>query len=327
MVPVRLAAAYAPATVGNVICGFDVFGLALEEPGDRVTVRRTSAPGIHLSRITGDEGRLPTDPNRNSATVAIRKFLELTGAKPDKGDAEWGIAVEVDKGLPLSGGMGGSAASAAAGAAAIDALLGTEAPPEILLRSALAGEKVASGDEHLDNVAPALFGGLLLVRNSVVRPVVPLPVPAGLSVALLHPRLELSTRAGRAAVGATVLLRDAVTQWGNTAAFVAGLHSEDWSLITDALVDHIAEPRRRASIPAFDAVRGAAVEAGAVAFGISGAGPSTFALCRSLESARNVGEAMYSTFCERAKPSATLYLSPVAARGARPVTPLKEGSR
>ncbi len=327
MDPDRSAAAYAPGTVGNVICGFDVFGLALEEPGDRVTIRASPEPGIRLTRILGDDGRLPTDPTRNSTTVAILEFLKLTGNELRSGDGDWGLDVEVEKGLPLSGGMGGSAASAAAGTVAIDALLETGASPEILLRAALAGEKVASGDEHLDNVAPALFGGLLLVRPSEIRPVVRLPVPEGLSVALLHPRVEMSTRAGRAAVGPTVPLRDAVAQWGDTAAFVAGLHSEDWELIADALVDRIAEPRRSASVPHFLDVRAAALETGAVGCGISGAGPAIFALCRSLELARAVGNAMLSAFNERSHLPATLHLSPIAARGARPVEALKEESR
>jgi homoserine kinase len=310
MTPDRRVSAFAPATVGNVICGFDVFGLALESPGDRITLGIRDEPGLVFSRIKGDEGRLPTEPGRNVASVAIQALLRATGRRE-------GIEIALEKGLPLSGGMGGSAASAAAAVVAADVLLGTEVSPEVLLECALAGEALVSGGAHLDNVAPALFGGLLLVRPSPTRPVVRLPVPEGLSVALLHPRVEMSTREGRAALGTTVPLADAVTQWGHTAAFVHALHTGDWELMGDALEDRVAEPHRSSRIPAFAAVRRAALDAGALGCGISGAGPSMFALCRSPEAAGRVGSAMRSAFTERAEPSATLHISRVAAKGAR----------
>lgn len=310
MTPDREASAFAPATVGNVICGFDIFGLALDSPGDRVTLRLRDEPGLVFSRIEGDEGRLPTEPERNVASLAIQALLRATGRRD-------GIEIDLEKGLPLSGGMGGSAASSAAAVVAADALLGTEAPPEVLLECALAGEAMVSGGAHLDNVAPALFGGLLLVRPSPVRPVIRLPVPGELSVALLHPSVEMSTREGRAALGNSVPLADAVTQWGHTAAFVHALHTEDWELMSDALEDRIAEPHRASRIPAFAEVRRAAREAGAIGCGISGSGPSIFALCRSPESAGRVGKAMHTTFTERADHPVTLHHSRVAARGAR----------
>jgi homoserine kinase len=305
-----VATAFAPATVGNVICGFDVFGLALEAPGDRVTARLTSVPGIRIAGITGDGGRLPTDPDRNSATVAIRALLGAV----ERAD---GIEVSIDKGLPLSGGMGGSAASAVAGVVAADALLGTGAPTELLLRCAVEGESSASGGAHLDNVAPALLGGLVLVRASRLREFVRLPVPEGLHIALLHPEVEVSTREARKALGTTVPLGDAVIQWGNTAAFVHALHTADWELLGDSLEDRIAEPRRARLIPGFAAVRRAAVAAGAVACGISGAGPSMLSICRSAETAATVGNAMASAFGRETSLGASLHVSPVAEGGAR----------
>jgi homoserine kinase len=304
------ATAYAPATVGNVICGFDVFGLALDHPGDRVTVRFSDRPGLRIAGIEGDSGKLPTDAARNSATVAIAALLRAAGRSDD-------LEVTIEKGLPLSGGMGGSAASSVAGAVAADALLGTGFPPDALLEFALAGEGMAAGSAHLDNVAPALYGGLLLVRPTGRPRVVRLPVPKGLSVAVLHPAVELSTREGRKALGTSVPLAEAVAQWGSTAAFVHALHTSDWDLLQDALVDRVAEPHRKGSIPGFDAVRSAAMAAGALACGISGAGPSLVAFTRDEERTKTVGEAMLSAYRSMAGPAARLYLCAVATAGAR----------
>lgn len=309
--------AFAPATVGNVICGFDTFGLALEAPGDIVSVRVSPEPGVQITRIAGDGGRLPTDPDRNVASVAIRALLSAMGRTE-------GIEVRISKGLPLSGGMGGSAASSAAAAVAVDALLGTEASREVLLECALAGEALVSGGAHLDNIAPALFGGLLLVRPSRTQPVVHLPLPHGLSAALLHPDVEMSTKEGRAVLGKSVDLHDAVIQWGNTAAFVHALHTGDWELLADSLEDRIAEPRRSHLIPAFAEVRAAALGAGAVGCGISGAGPSVLALCRSMNDARTAGEAMLAAFAAHATQSSSLHLSPISPRGARVVSTPQE---
>lgn len=320
MSPDRSVSAFAPASIGNVICGFDVFGLALEQPGDVVTVRSVDTPGLTIASIEGDGGSLPRAPDRNSATVAIAALLKATGRTD-------GLEVRIEKGLPLSGGMGGSAASSVAAAVAADALLGTQLPDEVLLECALAGEGIASGDAHLDNVAPALLGGLLLVRSEGHRTVVALPIPEGLSVALLHPHVEMRTREGRAAIGDTVSLKNAVFQWGSTAAFVHALHTKDWDLLADALKDRIAEPHRSGSIPAFDSVRSAALKAGALACGISGAGPSVFSLCRTPESARHVGQAMLSSFTAEASPPARLFLSPVAERGARVISTTQPAAR
>lgn len=320
MTPDRSVSAFAPATIGNVICGFDVFGLALEHPGDRVTVGPGAGSGLSITEIRGDDGRLPRDPDRNAATVAIAALMQGTGRSE-------ALEVRIDKGLPLSGGMGGSAASAVAATVAADAYLGTALSEAELLEYALAGEGIASGDVHLDNVAPALFGGLLLVRSHARRAVVRLPVPDGMSVALLHPRVEMHTREGRAAMGATVPIKHAVFQWGSTAAFVHGLHTGDWDLLADALEDRIAEPHRCSSIPAFDEVRAAALDAGAVACGISGAGPAVFSICRSPDSAAEVGEAMLTTFTAHAAPAARLFLSPVAPRGAHVVSTTEAAAR
>ncbi len=302
-----MRSAEAPGSVGNLIAGFDLLGLCLEGPVDRIRAEVTDIPGVVIRRITGDGGRLPTSPEDNSAAVAVTALLR---GRPDPP----GVALTVEKGLPLSGGMGGSAASAVAAVVAVNALLGMGADMDTLYRAALAGEARISGGEHGDNVAPSLFGGITLSR--IGRPVVSLPVPHGLSVALLHPRLELSTRELRGALPATVPMADAVAQAGHTAALVHALHSGDATLLASALEDRLAEPWRRDRIPGFAHLREAALGAGALGFGISGAGPAVLALAENRAVAERVGEAMKAAFLGAAGMEAHLHLSGVG-RGAQ----------
>lgn len=304
--------AFAPGSVGNVICGFDVLGLALERPGDRVTAHGHDAPDVRVTAIEGDGGRLPHDPARNTAAAAARALLGAAGVRT-------GVALRLQKGLPLSAGMGGSAASAAAAVVAVDALLQLGSGPDRLLAAALEGERVASGATHPDNVAACLRGGIVLARASAVRPVVSLPVPHGLAVALLHPHVEIDTREARRILGATVAIEDAVWQMGNVGAFVAGLFRNDRELLGDALGDRIAEPRRTKLVPGFGAVREAALAAGALGCGLSGAGPSIVAICADERDADRVGAAMREGFAAATELDADLHVSPVATRGARVV--------
>jgi homoserine kinase len=284
------ARAFAPATIGNVICGFDIFGLALTEPGDEVEARLRDEPGIVVSAVHGDGGRLPTEAGRNMAGMAANAVLA------DCGLENVGIELEVWKGLPISGGMGGSAASAVAAVVATDALLQTHLSPEALLRCASEGERGPKGDTHPDNIAPALHGGIVMVRPEEPGIAIPLPVPAGLSVALVHPELELETNRMRGILPDTVALGDAVRQWADCSALVVGLYEGDWDLIGKALVDRIAEPHRSAFIPGFEEVRTAGLEAGALGTGLSGSGPSMFSLCRSIPEAQTVAAAMAEAF-------------------------------
>ncbi len=303
--------AAAPATVGNVVCGFDVLGLALEEPTDRVSARRIGEPGVRLESVTGDDGRVPRRPEENSAGAAAAALLDAVDTRSA------GVSLTLEKGLPLAAGMGGSAASAVAAVVAVDALLGLEADEDVLLDAALAGERVASGAPHADNVAPALHGGILLCRLDARRRLVRLPVPEGLSVALLQPRLELETRAARELLGDRVALADAISQWGNTAALVAALYEGDLDLLADSLVDRIAEPKRAGKVPAFRAVQEAALDAGALGCSLSGAGPSVFALAASREAASRIGESMLAAFRAGSEAGADLHVSGVGLRGAR----------
>lgn len=311
MSPPSALRAFAPATVGNLACGFDVIGMALDRPGDEVVARLREEPGVVLTRITGDGGRLPREAHRNTAGVAARAVLRAAGAEAT------GVALEVHKGLPLAAGMGGSAASAVAASVAVDALLASGLSREALLRCALEGEGTATGDAHPDNAAPSLYGGIVLTLPSDPLTVVELPVPDGAAVALLHPHVEVETAEARRLLGDTVPLAAAVTQWGNTAGLVAGLFRGDWELVGRTLVDVVAEPVRSGRVPGFEAVKAAALAAGAAGASLSGSGPSTFALCTSLEAAARVGGAMEQAFRAETGLEADLHVVGVGWGGAR----------
>jgi homoserine kinase len=213
--------------------------------------------------------------------------------------------------------MGGSAASAVAGAVAVDYLLGSRLPQETLLACALAGEAVAAGTGHTDNAAPSLLGGLVLVPCWEPLHMIELEVPRDLVAVHVHPHLEVETEGARRVLGDEVALSDAVAQWGNTAALVAGLFREDWNLISRAVEDRVAEPLRSPAVPGFAEVKEAALAAGALASSLSGSGPSLFALCRGVEQAQGVGEAMVRAFLEAADLPSDLIVSPGRAPGAR----------
>ncbi len=302
--------AFAPGSIGNLACGFDVLGLALSGPGDEVVAYRSDPPGVSIPIIRGEGGRLPQDPERNAAGAAARAVMEEAG---DRG----GVALELTKGLPLAAGMGGSAASAVAAAVAVDSLLDVNLSPETLLRCALRGEAAAAGTAHPDNAAPSLLGGLVLVPAWEPLRIIQLEVPEELMVVHVHPHLEVETAAARRLLGDQVRLRDAVAQWGNTAALVAGLFLEDWELIARSVVDRVAEPLRAGAVPGFAMVKRAALEAGALAASLSGSGPSLFALCRGRERAEAAGRAMVEAFRSSAGLEADLLVSPGRAPGAR----------
>ncbi len=301
--------AFAPATVSNVACGFDVLGFAIDGPGDEVVAGERTEPGVELLEVTGDGGRLPRDAERNTAGVAVRALLDATGC-------ERGVRLSVHKKMPLSSGLGSSAASGVAAAYAASRLLDLDASRDLLLRCAMAGEQMAVGSAHPDNAAPSVYGGLVLIRAIDPLDVVPLPVPEGLACAVVRPHTEVDTGAARRLLGDTVSLRAAVSQWGNLGALVAGLFRGDLELIGRSLEDAIAEPRRAALVPGFAAAKSAALAAGALGCSLSGSGPSTFALCASLPEAERVAAAMAAAFDDQGMPS-DRYLSPVGSEGVR----------
>ncbi len=281
--------AFAPATVSNVACGFDVLGFAIDGPGDEVVARERSAPGVELIEVTGDDGRLPRDAARNTAGVAASALLDAAGCNR-------GVSLSVHKHMPLSSGLGSSAASGVAAACAVNRLFDLGASRDLLLRCAMAGELMAVGSAHPDNAAPSVYGGLVLIRAADPPDVVPLPVPEGLTCAVVRPHVEVETRAARGLLGDTVPLRAAVVQWGNLGALVAGLFRGDLELIARSLDDAIAEPKRAGQVPGFATAKAAALDVGALGCSLSGSGPSTFALCVSLPEAERAAAAMAVAF-------------------------------
>lgn len=288
--------AFAPATVANVTCGFDVFGLAAEAPGDTVHLRwsaGSSGQAVNIIRITGDGGLLPLDGELNTAGVAILSLMRQYGIDRP-------VDLELDKGLPLGSGMGSSAASSVASLVAFNELAGLRLSPRQLLPFALEAERMACGSGHADNVAPCMLGGFVLIRSYDPLDVISIPFPSGLQVVLVHPEIELQTRDSRKVLRSSLSLPDAVRQWGNTAGMVAGLMSGDVGLLSRSMVDHVVEPVRSLLIPGYAEVRAAALAAGALGAGISGSGPSLFALCMpsadNRELSARIGVAMQQAF-------------------------------
>jgi homoserine kinase len=303
--------AFAPATVANVVCGFDIFGFAVDAPGDEVVAHMRDEPGVSISLITGDAGRLPYEAVANTAGAAALALLAHLGTL-------YGVELEVHKRMPLGSGLGSSAASAVAAVVAVNALLSEPLCRAELLPFALAGEQVSCGPAavHADNVAPSLLGGFTLIRSTHPLDIVPLPTPPSLHCALAHPNLEVRTADARRVLPSHVPLEDAVIQWGNVAGLVAGLFCSDLALISRSLQDVIVEPVRASLIPGFDQVKRAALDVGALGCGISGACPTVFALCDSHESAEKAGDAMRAAFADAGLMS-QVYVSGINRQGAR----------
>ncbi len=301
--------AFAPATVSNVACGFDVLGFALDEPGDEVTATFGPA-GVTIAAIEGDGGRLPREASKNTAGVAALALLTRLGDPR-------GVSLTIRKGLPLSSGLGGSAASASAAVVAVSALLGAEVSKETLVQCALEGERLGAGSSHADNIAPCICGGFVLVRSTNPTDIVTLPVPAGLTAVVIHPDLEIETAKARALLGNTVLLHDAVKQWANLGAFVHALHTNDFDLLSRSLEDTIAEPRRAPLVPGLALIKRAAADAGALGSSLSGSGPSLFALCRGDETAARVAAAMTTAVKTHIGGEPQVYISRISGQGAR----------
>ena len=304
----RVVRAFAPATVANLGPGFDLLGLALIGPGDTVVARRSSEPGVRLTAIHGDGGALPLDATRNTAGIAARLTLERAGL-------EAGVELELHKGLPIGSGLGSSAASAAAAALAVNLLVGAPLRKAELIAPCIEAEAAVAG-RHADNVAPALLGGLVLIRTLDPLDVIRLPVPTGLCLAVVTPTFALDTRTSRAALPASVPLGSMVRNSANVAALVSACFSGDLGLLSRAMEDPIVTPARSPLIPGCDAVIAAALAAGAIGSSISGSGPSIFALCQSERNAREAAAAMSEAFKYFELESSTI-LSPADCPGAR----------
>ena len=284
--------AFAPATVANVSCGFDILGFAIDTLGDVVRVKEKKEPGIQVVSITGDQGRLPLDPTKNTCSVAVQALLtEL--------NQTIGLEIYLEKGLPLGSGLGSSAASAVAALVATNRLLDDPFEKKQLLPFAMAAEKIACGVGHADNVAPCLLGGFVLIRDYQPLDIIKLPVPKDLHCIVLHPHFELNTADSRAVIRDRIAVSQATIQSGNVAGLIAGLFQEDFELIGRSLKDVIAEPYRAALIPAFYQVKEAVLAAGALGMGISGSGPTLFVLTKGKDQVQQILEAarlVYDSF-------------------------------
>jgi homoserine kinase len=304
------ATAFAPASVGNVAIGFDILGFAIDALGDRVSVARSQTAGVQISSVTGVAGELPREARDNTAGRALLAMQESLGL-------DFGLQVAIEKGIPLGSGLGGSAASAVAAVVAANALLPQPVSRLELLKFAMAGEAVASGSRHADNIAPSLFGGLVLTVGIDHPRVKQIPAPAAVRAVIVHPHMFLATAKARAILKGTVELSDFVWQTAHLAGFISGCYTEDLDLIRASLEDVVIEPQRQALIPGFQAVRSAAMGAGALGCSISGAGPSMFAWALETQAAA-VAAAMCREFSRQSLKS-DHWIVAVHSEGARVV--------
>jgi homoserine kinase len=303
---------FAPATVANVVCGFDVLGFAVNAPGDEVTMRLVDEPGVRLRKITGDDGKLPLDSDKNTVSASVKHYLKHI----DREDL--GVEIELHKKMPIGSGLGSSSASTVAGLYAINQLLGNLLSPQELLPFAMKGEEIACGYGHADNVAPALMGGFVLIRSYAPLDVVALPVPKGMFAAIVYPEVDVPTKDARRMVRSKIQLKDAVTQWGNIAGLVSGLFLNDLDLVGRSMQDVLIEPTRSILIPDFEVLKKIALENGAVGFGISGSGPSVFALTKDEASAKKITE-LQQKHLNQLKINSQAYVSEVNSEGPKQI--------
>ena len=285
--PMESIRIFSPASIANISCGFDVLGLSLETVGDFMTIRKVPEEGIKISKISGQD--LPLDAKKNVAGVAGLALLEKSGY-------EGGFEIEIEKLIKPGSGIGSSAASSAGAVWGMNVLLGHPFSKLQLVEFAMEGERLASGAAHADNVAPGLFGGFTLVRSYEPLDIVKIPSPKELHVVVIHPQIEVKTSDSRKILKTSITLADGIKQWGNVGGLIAGLYTEDYDLISRSLVDHIVEPIRSMLIPGFEEVKTGSMEAGALGCGISGSGPSIFALCRGEAVAGDIAMSMEKVY-------------------------------
>ncbi len=302
--------AFAPATVANVGIGFDILGHTVQAVGDRVRLERIAEPVVRIRAVTGVAGELPVEPRSNTAGRAVQAMRSDLGLP-------FGFELTIEKGIPLASGMGGSAASAVAAVVAANALIDEPVPTLRLLKFAMEGEIVASGSAHMDNIAPCLFGGLVLTVGIDHPRVKQIPVPSSVRCVLVHPHMHLGTREARAVLKSDVTRSDFVWQTANLAGFISGCYSNDLDMIRDSFNDVIIEPQRQTLIPGFRDVQSGAMSAGALGCSISGAGPSVFAWAE-IEHAEAVRAAMVAAFARHSLRSDS-WISALDNAGARVV--------
>ena len=278
---------FAPATIANVSCGFDVLGLCLDTVGDEMVIRKIDEKGVRITKIIGQE--LPLETEKNVAGVAVLALLKQL-------NSDAGFEIEIYKNIKPGSGIGSSSASSAGAVFGVNKLLGEPFTLKELVPFAMEGEKLASGTAHADNVAPALLGGFTLIRSYNPLDIIKIEAPKELYATVVHPQIEVKTSDARSVLKQTVSLKQTVTQLGNLGGLISGLHTDDYELIGRSLHDDIVEPYRSILIPEFEKAKKAALEAGALGSGISGSGPSIFALSKGKETAEKVGQAMASVY-------------------------------
>jgi homoserine kinase len=277
---------FAPATIANVVCGYDILGLAVDAPGDEVIMRKRSEPGVIITKITGDDGRLPLNASKNTVSASVQQYLQHIER------ADVGVEIELHKRMPIGSGLGSSSASTVAGLFAINSMLGNPLTKMELVPFAMKGEELACGTGHADNVAPAILGGFVLIKSYEPLDIIKLPYPENLHCAIVFPDVDVPTRDARRMIREKVALKDAVVQWGNIAGLVAGLFMKDLDLIGRSMKDVLIEPVRSILIPDFYKMREIAMENGALSFGISGSGPSVFAFTRDADTSAKITKAI-----------------------------------
>jgi homoserine kinase len=279
---------FSPATVANVSCGFDSLGFAVDAIGDEMTFTKTAEKGVQITNITGAD--LTYNIDENAASAVVKKMLNAA-------NATFGIELTIHKGFSPGSGLGSSAASAAGAAFGTNQILGAIYSDLELTKFAVFGEEVACGSAIADNVAAAIYGGFVLVRSYEPLEIIKLPVPSELRVVAIHPQIAIKTKDARDVLPTKIPLKDAVTQWANVGGLISGLYTDNYKLISNSLVDIVAEPARKSLIPFFDAVKNSAIKAGALGAGISGSGPTIFALCKG----DTIAEGVYKSIEESYK--------------------------
>ena len=299
----------APATVSNLNCGFDVLGVALNVNNDEIIGARSDKPGVELTLVGANARKTPTDPTKNTAGVAVMRLLEYLGL-----NREVGITMEIKKHIRPGSGLGSSASSACAAVFLANELVGRPLTKRELLPFALLGEHAADQAYHADNVAPCLLGGLILIRDTMRMEVHKLTHPGGLYFTVVFPELRVLTSESRAGLSPNVPLKSMVTQTANIASLVHGLIRTDLDLIARSMTDVVIEPQRASGITAFYEMKDAALDAGAMTFGLSGSGPTVFALCPNEHIAENCGEAIQKVLQEE-KVESQVFVSPINEAG------------
>ena len=296
---------FCPATIANLSCGFDVLGLCLATAGDEMIIRKSDIKDVRITKIVGAD--LPLETEKNVAGVAALALLSEV-------ETDFGFEIEIYKNIKAGSGIGSSAASSAGAVFGINELLGRPFTRKELVKFAMQGEKLASGNAHADNVAPCLLGGFTLVRSANPLDIIKIDSPSELYATVVHPQIELKTSDARSVLKQTVSLKSAITQWGNVGGLIAGLYTNDYELIGRSLHDEIIEPVRSMLIPGFDLIKKTAYENGALGSGISGSGPSIFALSKGKETAEKIAKAMSKVYDEINLPY-EIHVSKVNAEG------------